>query len=88
MTADNPDTTEVVSEQELQAAFRNTNFGTPHHRHLLHVAVLKKACGYYCGHTITTIMRELGLIGVSGVPTKKGRRMMQIAYHQIMIEGP
>ena len=83
-----PDSSEVVSEAELQMVFSGTNFGTPHHRQLLHVAVLKKACDYHCGRTITTIMRELGLIGVSGVPTKKGRRMMQIAFHQIMIKEP
>ena len=65
-----PDTTEVVSEQELQTAFHNTNFGTPHHRHRLHVAVLKKACGYHCGHSITTIMLKLKLIGVSGIKKK------------------
>lgn len=83
-----PDSREVVSDDELEQAFRNTNFGVSDHRTLLHVGVLKKACGYHCGHTITTIMTELGLIGIGGVPTKKGRRMMQIAYHAQMLKGP
>lgn len=83
-----PDSREVVSDDDLEQAFRNTNFGGADHRTLLHVGVLKKACGYHCGHTITTIMAELGLIGIGGVPTKKGRRMMQIAYHAQMLKGP
>lgn len=83
-----PDSSKIVSEAELQMVFAGTNFGTTEHRHLLHQAVLKKACGYHCGHTITTIMRELGLIGVPGLPTKKGRELMRVAFHEQMIEGP
>lgn len=83
-----PDSSKVVSEAELQIVFSGTNFGTTEHRHLLHQAVLKKACGYHCGHTITTIMRELGLIGANMLPTKKGRKLMAIAFHEQMIEGP
>lgn len=86
--AHTPDSGEVVSEEDLVAAFRGTNFGTSEHRHLLHQAVLKKACGYHCGHTITTIMRELKLIGVNMLPTKKGRNLMRIAFHEQMMEGP
>ncbi len=83
-----PDTQSIVSDQALAQAFAGTNFGTSEHRHLLHQAVLKKACGYHCGHTITTIMRELSLIGVSGLPTKKGRRLMQLAWRSQMLKGP
>lgn len=83
-----PDSSEVVSEAELQMVFSGTNFGTSEHRHLLHQAVLKKACGYHCGYTITTIMRELKLIGSSGIPTKKGRNLMRIAFREQMMDGP
>ena len=83
-----PDSSEIVSEAELQMAFAGANFGTSEHRHLLHQAVLKKACGYHCGHTITTIMRELRLIGVAGLPTKKGRRLIGIAFYEQMVKGP
>lgn len=85
-----PDSSEIVSEAELQMVFSGTNFGTTEHRHLLHQAVLKKACGYHCGHTITTIMRELGLICKKEplLPTRKGRDLMRIAFREQMMEGP
>lgn len=82
------DTRTVVSDDELAKAFAGTNFGDADHRQELHVAVLKKACGYHCGHTITTIMRELGLIGASNLPTKKGRKLISLAFHQYMVGGP
>lgn len=85
-----PDSSEIVSEAELQKAFAGTNFGTTEHRHILHQAVLKKACGYHCGHTITMIMLELGLIVKTQplLPTKKGRDLMRIAFREQMMDGP
>ena len=82
------DTRPVVSDDELAKAFAGTNFGGADHRQELHVAALKKASGYHCGHTITTIMRELRLIDVSGLPTKKGRKLISLAYHALMVGGP
>ena len=64
--------TTVVSDAEIEAAFKGTNFGHTNYRNLLEVSVLKKLVRYHCGHTITTIMTELGLIGKNGDPTKKG----------------
>ena len=81
------DTSQVVSDEELAKAFAGTDFGGADHRNELHVAVLKKASGYHCGHTITTIMRELRLIGASGLPTKKGRKLISLAYHALMVGG-
>ena len=85
-----PDSSDIVSEAELQKAFAGTNFGTTEHRHILHQAVLKKACGYHCGHTITMIMLELGLIVKTQplLPTKKGRNLMRVAFHEQMVDGP
>lgn len=82
------DTRPVVSDDELAKTFAGTNFGGADHRQKLHVAVLKKASGYHCGHTITTIMRELRLIDASGLPTKKGRKLISLAYHALMVGGP
>ena len=82
------DTRPVVSDDELTKAFAGSNFGDEQHRQRLHVAVLKKASGYHCGHTITTIMRELRLIDTSGLPTKKGRKLISLAYHALMVGGP
>lgn len=78
---------EVVSDAEINKAFENTNFGTTNYREILHIAVLKKACGHHCGHTITTIMKELKLIGSDGLPIKRGRLLMRKAFHELMING-
>ncbi|MEG2990170.1 MAG: hypothetical protein RR818_02405 [Citrobacter sp.] len=83
-----PDSSKVVSDEDLLRAFAGTNFGTTDYRPLLHQAVLKKACDYHCGHTITQIMKELGLIGTNGRPLKKGVNMLRIAYHEQMVKGP
>ncbi len=90
MTQTVPDSSAVVSEAELQMVFAGTNFGTLEHRRLLHQAVLKKACGYHCGHTITMIMQELGLICKKEprLPTRKGRDLMRIAFHELMVNAP
>lgn len=52
-----------VSDAEIAAAFRSTNFGHTNHQALLSTSVLKRLLGYHCGHIITTIMKELKLIG-------------------------
>ena len=85
--ATTPDSSPVVSDEDIARAFAGTNFGTNKHRELLHVGVLKKACQYHCGHTITTIMHNLGLIRTTGALTKKGVEMLRIAYHKQMIGG-
>ena len=80
------DTRKIVSDDDLAKAFNGTNFGDNDHRQRLHIAVLKKACGFHCGHTITTIMQELRLIGARGLPTKKGRKLIGLAFHQHMLD--
>ncbi len=82
------DTRTVITDDELADAFAGTNFGDRDHRELLEVSVLKKAVGFHCGHTITEIMKYLGLIGVNETPTKKGKRLLQVAWSRlIMVKG-
>jgi hypothetical protein len=80
---------EVVTPQELADAFTNTNFGGVDHRELLHASVIKKACGYHCGHTITCIMKELRLINRSGDVLKRGKDLMRSdrALHALMLKS-
>jgi len=73
-----------VTDEDIVVAFTNTNFGRDDHRQLLEASVLKKLVGYHCGHTITTIMKELGLIGSTSVPTKKGKKFVAHAYGNLM----
>lgn len=81
------DSSKVISEKELERAFAGTNFGTTDHREILHTAMLKKACGYHCGHTITEIMKELRLIGHKGALLKRGIEFLRASYHKQMLDG-
>jgi hypothetical protein len=76
-----------ITDADILRAFANTNFGGVDHRELLEKSVLKKTVGYYCGHTITTIMGDLGLIGKGGKITKKGQTFLQHALHEFLLAG-
>ncbi|RIJ02178.1 hypothetical protein DXK93_18520 [Achromobacter sp. K91] len=81
------DTAKVVSEKELETAFHGTNFGGADHRKLIEIGVLKAACGYCSGHTLTQIMIGLKLIGANHNVLKRGRDLMRVAYHELMLNG-
>jgi len=70
-----------VSDEEIAAAFEGTNFGRSDHRRLLEQGVLKTWAGYASGHTLTTIMRTLGLITARGHVTKRGRMFAFRAFY-------
>ncbi len=75
----------IISDKEIRDAFEGTNFGEPDYRNLLNRSVLKKLVNYHCGHTITCIMQELGLIGKTGKVTKKGILLVREVYGYLMI---
>lgn len=77
----------VIPDYELGAAFNGTDFGNADHRKLLEASVLKKAMGYHCGHTITTIMQEMGLVGNSGQVLVRGRMLLREAYDHLVRNG-
>lgn len=70
-----------ITDEEVIKAWGNANFGIPlnpeQKKNFIRNAVMKKAMGYHCGHTITQIMKELGLINKSELPSKKGRTFLQ-----------
>jgi len=76
-----------ISDAQIVTAFTHTNFGHANHRRLLEQSVLKTLVGYHCGHTITTIMADLGLIGKTGKPTKKGQAFVAHAFAAQMVNG-
>lgn len=81
------DSSQVISEEEVERAFAGTNFGDTDYRGILHTAMLKKACGYHCGHTVTEIMKELRLIGHKGALLKRGIEFLRASYHKQMLDG-
>ncbi len=79
--------TGVIPDHELEDAFKGTNFGTVDHRKLLEASVLKKAFGYHCGHTITTIMQDMGLINADGKVLRRGQMLLREAYDHLLFLG-
>lgn len=77
----------IITDKEIEIAFLGTNFGHTKYRELLNASVLKKLVGYHCGHTITVIMKELGLIGKTEKPTKKGIALVREVYGHLMMVG-
>lgn len=77
----------VIPDYELEDAFRGTNFGEVDRRKPLEASVLKKAMGYYCGHTITTIMQGIGLIGKNGTVLRRGKMLLRDSYDHLVREG-
>lgn len=71
-----------ITEAEIEEAFDGTNFGGANHRKLLEQGVLKRLTGYHCGHTLTMIMRRLGLTTEKDTVTKKGKRFCIGAFYQ------
>jgi hypothetical protein len=70
-----------VTDEEIAAAFRGTNFGAADHRRLLALSVMKKALRFHCGHTITEIMVDLQLTTRKrGTVTDRGRHF---AYQEL-----
>lgn len=64
----------AVDDAEIAKAFDGTNFGRTDYRRLLALSVMKVALRYHCGHTITVIMQDMGLITTKGRVTERGRR--------------
>lgn len=77
----------TIPDGELTEAFTGTNFGGADHRALLEASVLKKALGYHCGHTITTIMRDMRLIGKNGNVLRRGQLLLREAYDHLLRAG-
>lgn len=73
-----------ISDEEIAEAFAWSNFGHAKHRELLAASVLKRLVGYQCGRTITCIMRDMGLTGKTGIPTKRGRGFVAHTYSHLM----
>jgi hypothetical protein len=74
-----------ITDEVIMTAFEGTNFGRTDYRAFLGYSVLKKACHWHCGHTITTIMVELGLITPKAHRvTKLGRMFLSDCYDDPM----
>lgn len=63
----------IVSDEELDRAYANADFGNMTKREVVRLGVLKCISGWHQGHTSEMICRELGLISPQYRVTAKGR---------------
>lgn len=64
-----------ITDEVIAEAFEGTNFGRTDFRHFLGHSVLKRACDWHCGYTITVIMVNLKLITPKTLKVKKLGKM-------------
>lgn len=67
-----------LTDEVINAAFVNTNFGRTDFRTILAETVMKRASGTHSGWTATTICMKLGLLSKSTRATKLG---LTFAFH-------
>ncbi|MCK4945540.1 MAG: hypothetical protein KAS59_04690 [Alphaproteobacteria bacterium] len=83
---------ELVSDEEVEKYFRNTNFGeNPNFRKIIADTLLKYAGEFSTGNTSTVKCRALGLLGRKLANgrinlTKKGRKYLYYAYSNTPVE--
>jgi hypothetical protein len=51
----------LITDQQLEKAFEGTNFGSKEYYKILREGLLKVACQYWNGHTLTQILIMLKL---------------------------
>lgn len=56
------------TKEEIEICFDGTNFGTTDYENIIKLGLLKVACGYHNGNTLTLILFKLSLI----IPDSKG----------------
>lgn len=77
--------TDLVTDEQMQASFENTNFGHTDYRGLLAQGCIKALAKWHQGHTLTTILAELRLITWNKQADKikvtaKGRHYIWLAF--------
>nr|WP_244175812.1 hypothetical protein [Pseudomonas lactis] len=77
---------DLVSDDQMHAAFQGTNFGHTDFRGLLAQGCIKALAGWHQGHTLTTILQELRLISWNKQlgkikVTAKGRHYIWLAFN-------
>ncbi|MGQ6017374.1 hypothetical protein ACUNG1_25780 [Serratia sp. IR-2025] len=72
-----------ITDEYIEQAFEGTNFGPVNKRKMLEQGCLKAACDSWSGHTLSTIMVEIGFTKkLHGKLTKLGKRFLMDALYQ------
>lgn len=67
-----------ITDTVIDDAFDGTNFGRTDFRTILAEVVIKRAAGYHCGRTATTIAKEMRLI------TEKTEKPTALGFQVVM----
>lgn len=79
---------EIITDEEIENAFKNTSFGDREYRGLLEQGVLKKQAGYGTGHTLEAVMIELGLLTYANKNvSSKGKKFLYRAFYSENNQG-
>lgn len=73
---------QILSDDQINVAWGNANFGDTPKREIIANALLKYASEYGTGHTAVCICRELGLITQQCKLTKKGKQYLYTHFSQ------
>jgi hypothetical protein len=72
---------EILTDEQINIAWGNANFGSISKRNVIAGALLKCASGYYTGNTAKCIVEELGLVTKKWTLTKLGKRYLFAAFY-------
>lgn len=64
---------EMVTEEEIDTVWGNSNFGSMSKMDVVKFGLLKCASGYYQGYTSKGILKDLGLITETYKLTRRGK---------------
>ena len=74
-------TREMVTDKEIESAFKGTDFGSEKPDEIIKWGLLKTASGYTPGHTAKAILQELRLLSFSGHHlTNRGRYCLWVYF--------
>lgn len=77
----NEELVNLISDDQINAAWGNANFGDASKRDVIKDALLQIAGDFRTGHTAECILTELGLITSKRALTKKGKRYLFYSFH-------
>lgn len=72
----------LITDEQLDNAWGNANFGKVSKRDLVANTLLKCASGYSTGHTAKCICQQLGLITTKYTLTVKGKEYLWVSHYQ------
>ena len=72
---------QILTDEQINIAWGNANFGSISKRNVVAGALLKCASGYYTGNTAKCIIEELGLVTKKWTLTTLGKRYLFAAFY-------